>query len=479
MTPAELVFADATALAAMLAAGEVSAREVAEAHLAQVERVNPHVNALVTVVGDQALDAARAADDALARTGEPVGPLHGLPIGVKDTHLTKGVRTTFGSRIYADFVPQEDALVVQRAKAAGAILLAKTNAPEFGAGSQTFNEVFGATRNPYDLTRTVGGSSGGAAAALASGMVALADGSDLGGSLRNPASFCNVVGLRPAPGRVPTWPATLAWNPLPVQGPLGRTVADVALLLSAMAGPDPRSPISLTEPGAAFSPAAVLGGGVAGTRVAWSVDLGRYPVERAVAEAFLASLPAFSEIGCELAEASPDFAGADECFQVLRAAMFAQELGADLARSRDLMKEEVVWNVERGLALDGPTVTRAEAERTALYHRVRTFLLDHDALVLPTCQVVPFPVEQRWVREIEGVAMSTYLDWMGVCYAITLTGLPAISVPCGTTPDGLPVGIQIVGRHQGERELLRLASAFERATGVGRRRPPLVLAPTA
>ena len=467
----ELHFLDATELAAAIRDKAVSAREVVEAHLGRIERVNPAVNAVVTVAGDQAMDAAREADDALAQ-GEPVGPLHGLPVGIKDLHLTRGVRTTFGSPIYADFVPEEDSLVVERLKAAGAIVLGKTNTPEFGAGSQTFNAVFGATRNPYDLARTVGGSSGGAAAALATGMVALADVSDLGGSLRNPASFCNVVGLRPAPGRVPIWPTKLAWNPLPVQGPMGRTVADVVLALSAMAGPDPRSPIAIAEAASAFSPAA-LEGDVAGTRVAWSVDLGRYPVQRAVAEVFRAALGAFAELGCELAEASPDFAGADEVFRVLRAWMFAQELGEELARHRDAMKEEVVWNVEQGLELDGPAVSRAEAERTALYHRVRTFLADHDVLVLPTCQVVPFPVEERWVREIEGVVMQTYLDWMGVCYAITLTGLPAVSVPCGTTPDGLPVGLQIVGRHQAEREVLRLAHAFEQATGVGRTRPPL------
>ena len=460
---------DATELAARLRAKEVSAREVMEAHLTRIEEVNGRVNAFVTLVADRAMDEAGAADDRLAGGGE-VGPLHGLPIGIKDLHRTEGVRTTFGSRIHADLVPDEDDLIVERVKAAGAIVVGKTNVPEFGAGSQTFNEVFGATRNPYDLSRTAGGSSGGAAAALAAGMVPLADGSDLGGSLRNPAGFCNVVGLRPSPGRVPVWPKTLAWDPLSVAGPMGRTVADTTLLLSAMAGPDPRSPIALDEPGHHFSPAA-LEGPVAGTRLAWSVDLGRYPVEGVAREVFTAALSAFAGLGCEVVEAHPDFVGADETFQVLRAWLFAQQHREALALHRDLYKEELVWNVEKGLALDGVTVSAAEAERTALYHRFRLFLERFDVLVLPTCQVAPFDVDQRWVHDIEGVQLETYLDWMGLCYAISLTGHPAVSVPCGFTPDGRPVGLQIVGRHHGEHAVLKLAHAFEQATGVGRIRP--------
>ena len=466
-----LHYLGATELARRLRDKELSAREVVAAHLARIEEVNGRVNAFVTLVADRAMDEAGAADDRLAR-GREVGALHGLPIGIKDLHRTEGVRTTYGSRIHADFVPDEDDLIVERVKAAGAIVVGKTNVPEFGAGSHTFNEVFGATRNPYDLTRTAGGSSGGAAAALASGMVPLADGSDLGGSLRNPASFCNVVGLRPSPGRVPIWPKALAWDPLSVAGPMGRTVADTTLLLSAIAGPDPRSPIALDEPGDHFSPAA-LAGPVAGTRVAWTADLGRYPVEAAVKEVFAAALPAFAALGCDVAEAHPDFAGADETFQVLRAWLFAQQHREALALHRDLYKEELVWNVEKGLALDGLTVSAAEAERTALYHRLRLFLDDFDVLVLPTCQVVPFPVEERWVHDIEGVHLETYLDWMGLCYAISLTGHPAVSVPCGFTAEGLPVGLQIVGRHHGEHAVLRLAHAFEQATGAGRVRPSI------
>src|SRR6266542_1049452 len=248
----ELCFKDAVDLSRMIRAREVSASEVMTAFLSQIERVNPKVNAVCSFIGEEAaLNAAKKADDKLAK-GEPVGPLHGLPHAVKDLALTAGIRTTYGSRIYKDFVPAQDALFVERLKAAGAIIIGKTNTPEFGAGSQTFNEVFGATRNPYDLSKTCGGSSGGAAVALACGMVPLADGSDLGGSLRNPASFCNVVGFRPSPGRVPTYPAALAWNTLPVQGPMARSVQDVAFLLSVMAGPDPRVPISIEEPGSLF-----------------------------------------------------------------------------------------------------------------------------------------------------------------------------------------------------------------------------------
>ena len=471
---ADLPDLDATDLARRIRTGELSAREVVAAHLARIDAVNGPVNAFVTLTADQAMAEAHADDERLARGGA-VGPLHGLPIGIKDLHRTKGVRTTFGSPIHADFVPDEDDLIVERVKAAGAIVLGKTNVPEFGAGSQTFNEVFGATRNPYDLTRTAGGSSGGAAAALAAGMVPLADGSDLGGSLRNPASFCNVVGLRPSPGRVPVWPRTLAWDPLSVAGPMGRTVADTTLLLSAIAGPDPRSPISLEAPGGVFSPE-TLDVDVAGTRMAWSVDLGRYPVERVVGEVFRSALPAFAALGCQLEEGHPDFTDADETFQVLRAWLFAQQHREAMATHRDLFKEELVWNVEKGLALQGITVSAAEASRTALYHRLRTFLADHDVLVLPTCQVVPFDVEQRWVHEIEGVRLETYLDWMALCYVISLTGHPSISVPCGFSADGLPVGLQIVGRHRGEHDVLRLAHAFEQATGTGRTRPSLASA---
>jgi amidase len=466
---AELCFKDAVELARMIRAREVSASEVMTAFLSQIERVNPKVNAVCSFIGEEAaLNAAKKADEKLAK-GEPVGPLHGLPHAVKDLALTEGLRTTFGSRIYKDFIPGEDALFVERLKKAGAIIIGKTNTPEFGAGSQTFNEVFGATRNPYDLSKTCGGSSGGAAVGLACGMLPLADGSDLGGSLRNPASFCNVVGFRPSPGRVPSHPVMLAWNTLAVEGPMARTVQDVALLLSVMAGPDERSPISINEPGSAFS--RPIQCDFKGARVAWSRNLGRYPVQPVVNEVCDRARSVFAELGCQADDGQPDFNDADEIFQTLRAWLFAQTRGDDFIRHRSLMKDTVVWNIEQGLKLSGVDVARAEAKRTQLYHRVREFMERYEFLILPVSQVAPFPVETDWVREINGVEMGSYIDWMATCYAITLTGLPAISVPCGFTSDGLPIGLQIVGRHQRDFDVLQLAFAFEQATQYGGIRP--------
>lgn len=464
----DLCYASARDLAAMIAARSVSSAEVLEAHLDRVRRDNPHVNAICTLVEEPARAAARRADDLAAR-GEPLGPLHGLPIVIKDLVPTAGIRTTWGSRIYADVVPTEDAVSVERIKRAGAIIIGKSNTPELGAGSQTFNEVFGETRNPYDTTRTCGGSSGGSAVALACGMVPLADGTDMGGSLRNPASFCNVVGFRPSIGRVPEWPARSAWHTLSVPGPMGRSAADVAWLLAVMAGPDPRAPLSIDESGDRFR--GDLRRAFRGTRVAWSATLGRYPVERVVRDVCAAAAASLGDLGCEVDAADPDVSGADEIFQTLRAASFAGAYADDLERHRDLMKDTVIWNVERGLALSARDVARAETARTALYHRVRTFLERYEFLVLPTVQVAPFPIEERWVASIDGVELRTYIDWMATCYVITLTGLPAVSVPAGFTPGGLPVGLQIVGRHHRDFDVLQLAHAFELATGHGRRRP--------
>ncbi|MGE0127473.1 MAG: amidase [Blastocatellales bacterium] len=468
----ELCFKDAVDLARMMRDGEVSATEVMTAFLAQIERINPQVNAICTFIGaEAALRAAKEADEKLAK-GEQVGPLHGLPHAVKDLALTSGIRTTFGSPIYKDFIPGEDALFVERLKAAGAIIIGKTNTPEFGAGSQTFNEIFGVTRNPYNLAKTCGGSSGGAAVALACGMLPLADGSDLGGSLRNPASFCNVIGFRPSPGRVPSHPAMLAWNTLPVEGPMARAVQDVALLLSVMAGLDDRSPISINEPGSVFSKS--LQRDFKGARIAWSRNLGRYPVEPAVAEVCGKARQVFVELGCDVNDGEPDFSGADEIFQVLRAWAFAQTRGEDFDRHRSLMKDTVIWNIEQGLKLSGEDIARAEMMRTQLYYRVREFMRRHEFLILPVSQVAPFPVEVDWVREVNGVRMESYVDWMATCYTITLTGLPAISVPCGFTSDGLPIGLQIVGRHQRDFDVLQLGFAFEQATQFGKVRPAIV-----
>jgi amidase len=464
-----LYFQPATALAAQLRAKSFSARELMQAHLAQIARVNPRVNAIVTLLPEeQLLAAADAADAALAR-GETVGPLHGLPVAHKDLELTKGIRTTFGSPLHHDFVPDRSTLLVERLQGAGAITIGKTNTPEFGAGSQTYNEVFGETKNPYDPATTCGGSSGGAAVALACGMVPIADGSDLGGSLRNPASFCNVVGFRTAPGRVPVYPSTMGWWPFSVVGPMARTVGDVALLLSAIAGPDRRVPISIAESPTGF--AAPLDRDFRGVRIAWSPTLGGLPVDRRVIATLEAQRHIFHGLGCTLDEATPDFTDADAIFKGWRAWRTDAAQSAAIAEHGDLIKETIRREAAHGAKLTGPDLSRLEMARTALYDRVTNFMDQHEFLICPVAQVPPYDIRERYVTSIEGIEMSSYIDWMRSCYYITVTGLPAISVPCGFTPEGLPVGIQIVGRHQDEFGVLQLAHAFEQATGLWRQRP--------
>lgn len=472
MAREETCLLTAVELTAMMKAGRLSAVEVMGDHLARIERINPLVNAIVTLDAARALDLAAEADER-RRRGEPLGPLHGLPVAHKDLIPTRGMRTTFGAVPFRDHVPDQDALIVERFRTAGAICIGKTNTPEFGAGSQTFNAVFGATRNPWDTTRTCGGSSGGAAVALACGMLPIADGSDMGGSLRNPASFCNVVGLRPSPGVVPSWPTLTSWFTLPVLGPMARTVADIALILSAVSGPDPRCPIALNDPPERF--ARPLDRDFNGTRVAWSADLGMLPVDPRVTAAITPRLSVFADLGCAVDQRHPDFSGADEVFKVLRAWSFELAYADLLREQRAVLKDTVVWNIEAGSRLSGPQIGRAERLRTALYQRVREFMETYEFLLLPVSQVPPFDVDQPWVREIDGTPMATYIDWMKSCYFISAIGLPAISVPCGFTPEGLPVGIQIVGRPRDDFGVLQLARAFEKATGTGQRRPPMTL----
>ncbi|MCZ2849651.1 amidase [Modestobacter sp. VKM Ac-2978] len=467
----ELCTRPATELAALVRDREISARELMDAHLDRIERLNPELNAIVTLDADGARAAADAADARLA-AGGPVGPLHGLPVAHKDTHATGGMRTTWGSPLHAETVPARDELVVARLRAAGAIRVGKTNVPEFAAGSHTFNTLFGATHNPYRHGLTAGGSSGGAAAALAAGLVPIAEGSDMGGSLRNPAAFCNVVGLRPTPGRVPTHPAAIGWSQLSVQGPMGRTVADVALGLSALAGPDPRVPISLSDPGAPF--AAPLPTELTGLRVAWAPDLGgQVPVDPAISAVLMEQLGVFRDLGATVEEDCPDLAGADEAFGVLRAWLFEASFG-DLVREHpDQVKETIRWNAARGAALTGADVGRAEVAHTALFERVVAFFERYDVLLAPTTQVLPFPVEQEYPTEVAGVPQDDYLGWMRSCTLISATGCPALSVPGGFTPDGLPVGLQVIGAPRADRRVLEVGHAFEQATGFGRRRPDL------
>jgi amidase len=390
----------------------------------------------------------------------------------KDTHATGGMRTTWGSPLHADTVPLRDELVVARIKAAGAIRIGKTNVPEFAAGSHTVNQLFGATHNPYRHGLSAGGSSGGGAAALAAGLVPLAEGSDMGGSLRNPAGFCNVVGLRPTPGRVPTWPAGMGWSQLSVQGPMGRTVADVALQLSVLAGPDRRVPISLPDEGAAF--AAPLPTSMAGLRVAWAPDLGgRVTVDPAITSVLTSSVGVFESLGASVAEDCPNLSGADEVFGTLRAWLFEAQYGEISRRHPEKVKDSIRWNAEMGAKLSGRDLARAEQLHTKLFERMSEFFERFDVLLAPTTQVLPFPVELEYPTEIAGVEQENYLEWMRSCTLISATGSPALSVPGGFTPDGLPVGLQIIGPARADRRVLEVGHAFEQATGFGLRRPPL------
>ena len=455
----------------LLDSGKVSSRELLAAHLRRIEEVNPELNAIVTLTPEIAHQRALAADDAQAK-GESLGLLHGLPIAHKDITDTAGVLTTMGSPIYKDRVPEKDDLIVERIRNAGAIMVGKTNTPEFGAGSQTFNEVFGVTSNPYDTSKTCGGSSGGAAVALAARMLPIADGSDLGGSLRNPASFCNVVGFRPSGGRVPTVPSCNLWMPMATKGPMARTVSDISLFMQAIAGPHQLAPSSNIESPDIFSGS--LERNFEGTTVAWSPDLGGLPVDPAVRTA-LASVPdRLSNLGCEVVEKWPDLSDAPEIFQTLRAEIFAHSYASLLKTHRDQLKATVIWNAEKGLAMSMKDHGEACFKQAQMFAELQHFMADIDFLACPVTQVPPFSKEIEYPKEIVGIRFDTYIDWMRSCSDITTTTHPAISVPAGFTPEGLPVGLQIVGKSRDDRSVLELAYAFEQATGIGQRRPPLL-----
>jgi len=450
----DLCATPAVDLARLIRSRELSATELLTAVLARIESVNPSVNAIVTLAPEQA--AATAAElDSLAAGGEFRGPLHGLPIAIKDLVETAGIRTTFGSPIFASYVPSSDAPHVTLLKQAGAVVIGKTNTPEFGAGAQTFNQVFGPTRNPLDHRLTPGGSSGGAAAAVAAGMVPFADGSDLASSIRNPAAFCGLVGLRTTPGLVPDE----AFEPLSVIGPIARTAQDAALLLAGMCGRDPGLPLARPD-----RPADFLGlrpASLRGVRVAWTFDLGDLPVQPEVRSVLGSIRDRLERAGCAVADAAPDLSDADEVFQVLRAALFVN-LAPLLRDHREQVKPTLAWNIEKGLALTGEQIAAARAGHAAIFGRVRSFLADgpFEVLALPTVQVVPFAVETEWVAEINGEPMATYIDWMRSCSRITVSSHPAVSVPAGLTAAGLPVGLQLVGRYGADRRLLELAAGI-------------------
>jgi amidase len=473
MTDEQLCFAQASELVGLYRRRKVSPLEVVKVVLARIEKVNPALNAYCTVAGEQALAAALRATAALGKKGAKLGALHGVPVSIKDLTPTKGIRTTWGSKIYEHHVPDEDALVVERLKAAGAIVLGKTNTPEFGAGANTFNAVFGATRNPWNPNLTCGGSTGGGAVALAMGLGPLAQGSDLGGSLRLPASFCGVVGFRTSPGCVPVWPAATAWDSLSVQGPMARTVADTALMLSTLVGPDPRVPISYPVDARALL-AAVRNPSVKGLRIAWGGDLGITPLDHEVRRITEGTLNVFRKLGARVEAAHPDFGEVGEIVRTSRGASMAARHHDKLAQWKPAMQENLVRNIEQGLALTPAEIGQGERLRTDLFHRVRAFMERYDLILTPTAAVPPFPVEMTsGPREINGVPMQHYIQWALLTYAFTVINAPAISVPCGFTRDGLPVGLQIAGRWRDEAGVLRAAAAFEKAAPWAHLHPPV------
>jgi amidase len=465
-----LCFTSAVEMAQLIRTKRLSARDALAEHLKQIDRVNPEVNAIVTLVAEMAIEAATRADEMQAR-GETLGPLHGLPVAHKDLINTRGIRTTFGSPLFKDNVPAEDDILVERMRRAGAIVVGKTNTPEFGAGSQTFNTVFGATRNPYDLSKTCGGSSGGAAVALACGMVPVASGSDAGGSLRNPAAFCNVVGFRPSIGRVPNPRSGLGWSTLSTSGCLGRSVADLALSLSTIAGPDPNTPLAINERGELF--ARPLNRSFKTVRVAWFKDLGGVPFDpriRTVVDAHRATL---ESLGCIVEQAEPDFSPAEISFRTLRAWADAAAYGSIFEQHPDAFKDTLKDEIQRGMKLTGKDIARAEIAHTLLWRRFQAFLQKYEYFILPTTQLPPFDVNTPYPTEIAGVHFDNYIDWMKACWYISATGNPSASVPAGFTPEGLPVGLQIVGRDKQDFSVLQLAYAFEQATGFGKRHPQI------
>jgi amidase len=466
---ADLCFMSGRELASLIRAQKVSSREVMTAFLEQINRVNPKINAIVAKLDDdKCLALADDADQRAAR-GEKLGPLDGLPFAFKDVEAVVGFPFTRGSPIYKDDMPTEDAVLVERLRNAGVLPIGKTNMPEFGMGSHTYNNVYGTTLNPYDVTKSAGGSSGGAAAALASGLLPLADGSDLGGSLRNPGNFNNVVGFRPTVGLVPTAPNPFPFLGFAVKGPMARSVADAAFLLSLMAGPDPRDPACYPSDPLLFATA--LDRNFKETRVAWCPDLGGLPLERRIRAVLEARRRTFEDLGCIVEQAHPDLSGAEEIFLTIRAWRSAITLGPLLAKHRDRLKPEAIWEIELGARLTSADVGKAMVRHGELMQRMQSFQERYEFIFCAVNQVPPFDAKIDWPKEIEGVKMEHYIAWMKSAYWISTTFRPAISVPAGFTVEGLPVGIQIVGRYRDDFGVLQMAHAFEQATGFGRKRP--------
>ncbi|MFP6797234.1 MAG: amidase family protein [Pseudomonadales bacterium] len=456
-TRSELCLLTASELAQRIATKQISCREVIEAHIARIESINPSINAVVTTVFDQALSRASELDNG----ANIVGPLHGVPVLHKDLVPTRGIRTTFGSTLHANHVPDFDQLIVERMRNAGAITLGKTNTPEFGAGSHTFNRVFGITRNPYDLSVSSGGSSGGAAAALAARMIPLADGSDNGGSLRNPAAFCNVVGFRPSPGRIPFYPARNPWSDLSTEGPMARTTVDIALLFSVLAGPDPRLPGLLETEGSEFRHVKSIP--LENLKIGFTEDFGGLPVEKPIRKTLRGFARDLETAGAAVEEATPNFRDASRIFHILRASTFRRF--RQLRKDRFVqLKDTIRWNVEAGEALTHEDLDWVGPARASLIERMNEFFERFDLLIGPTTQVLPFDVNKEWVQKVDGVSMSNYIEWMEACSWITVSCCPALSLPAGFA-EGLPVGAQLIAPMRQDAFLLAAAHAIEAATG--------------
>ena len=443
--------------------GAISSAELVDAALDRIDQTDGVLNALPTVCADRAREHSSRLIS-LDPGDTPRGYLHGLPIAIKDLTDVAAVRTTRGSPIFADHVPDASDLLVTILESKGGVVLAKSNTPEFGAGANTFNEVFGKTRNPWNTDTTCGGSSGGSATALAAGQVWLASGSDLGGSLRIPASFCSVVGLRPTPGRVAHGPTSMPFGSLAVDGPMGRTVGDVALMLDAQAGAYLEDPLSIPQPERAFvywvdSPTAPR-------RVGYSPDLGLTSVDSEVAQICRRAVSLFESVGADVDEANIDLGDAEQVFQTLRGSLFVASYRSLIAEHRPKLKPELIWNIEHGLSLSPDDVARAELERGALINRTAKFFGEYDLLVCPTVLAPPFDVDVRYLAEVNGEPFETYISWLILTFALTLTGCPSISVPCGFTESGLPVGLQIVAPWKEEGFLLGASALFEEAAGL-------------
>lgn len=449
---------------------ELSPLDLIEAAAARIADTDGAVNALPTLCFERAREhAKRILHDGAGRQDDPTW-LGGLPIAVKDLNDVASVRTTYGSPIFADHVPDQSDVMVETLETNGAIVIGKSNTPEFGHGANTFNEVFGKTRNPWNTNLTCGGSSGGSAVAVAAGQTWLATGSDLGCSLRTPAAFCCIVGLRPSPGRIARAPTRLPFDTLWVQGPMARTVGDAALMLDAMTGEHPADPISVAAPARPFVEA--VDKPRAPKRIAYSPDLGGLvPVAKDVAEVCAAAAARLADLGAVVEEASPDLGDAREIFHVLRANQFVGDLAEIIGENRHRVRPEVVWNLEQGLKLTAADLGKAERARGRLYARAAAFFDTYDLLVTPATIVAPFDVDIRAIDEVAGHRFANYFDWYAIAYAITATSLPALALPCGFTREGLPVGLQVVGPPRGEAPLLGAARLMEDLFGIAGRLP--------